>query len=165
MCIRDRHDIVRVRAFKFYIDGKCIGQQRAWNVINDPDILNTIYPLGYAVLTRLPPKSNLNYEITAVGFNGVESQPISTNLVTYLEPTVELLDIGIIDTNWIVYEEFAYIYYYLSMSRQEYQQYLSDGNFVWMTVEMCCDENQRLCLLYTSPSPRDLSTSRMPSSA
>ena len=138
------HDIVRVRAFKFYIDGKCIGQQRAWNVINDPDILNTIYPLGYAVLTRLPPKSNLNYEITAVGFNGVESQPISTNLVTYLEPTVELLDVGIIDTNWIVYEEFAYIYYYLSMSRQEYQQYLSEGNFVWMTVEMCCDENQRL---------------------
>ena len=138
------HDIVRVRAFKFYIDGKCIGQQRAWNVVNDSDILNTIYPLGYAVLTRLPPKSNLNYEITAVGFNGVESQPISTNLVTYLEPTVELLDIGIIDTNWIVYEEFAYIYYYLSMSGQEYQQYLSEGNFVWMTVEMCCDENQRL---------------------
>ena len=27
------------------------------------------------------------------------------------------------------------------------------------------DENIRICLLYTSPSPRDLSTSRMPSSA
>ena len=26
-------------------------------------------------------------------------------------------------------------------------------------------EHQNLCLLYTSPSPRDLSTSRMPSSA
>ena len=26
-------------------------------------------------------------------------------------------------------------------------------------------ENQDICLLYTSPSPRDLSTSRMPSSA
>ena len=138
------HDIVRVRAFKFYIDGKCIGQQRAWNIIDDSDILNTVYPLGYAVLTKLPPKSNLNYEITAVGFNGVESQPISTTLVTYLEPTIELLDIGIVDTNWIVYDEFAYIYYYLSMSKQEYQQYLSQENFVWMTVEMCCDENQRL---------------------
>ena len=138
------HDIVRVRAFKFYIDGKCIGQQRAWNIINDPDILNTIYPLGYAVLTRLPPESNLNYEVTAVGFNGNESQSISTNLVTYLEPTVELLDIGVVETNWIVYDEFAYIYYYLSMSRQEYQQYISEENFVWMTVEMCCDENQRL---------------------
>ena len=138
------HDLVRVRAFKFYIDGKCIGQQRAWNIIDDSDILNTIYPLGYAVLTKLPSKSNLNYEITAVGFNGVESQPISTTLVTYLEPTIELLDIGIVDTNWIVYDEFAYIYYYLSMSKQEYQQYLSQENFVWMTVEMCCDENQRL---------------------
>ena len=138
------HDVVRVRAFKFYIDGKCIGQQRAWNIIDDSDILNTVYPLGYAVLTKLPPKSNLNYEITAVGFNGVESQPISTTLVTYLEPTIELLDIGIVDTNWIVYNEFAYIYYYISMSKQEYQQYLSQENFVWMTVEMCCDENQRL---------------------
>ena len=28
-----------------------------------------------------------------------------------------------------------------------------------------CDEECRPCLLYTSPSPRDLSTSRMPSSA
>ena len=138
------YDIVKVRAFKFYIDGKCIGQQRAWNIINDADILNTVYPLGYAVLTRLPPKSNLNFEITAVGFNGNESLPISTNLVTYLEPTVQLLDIGVVDTNWIVYDEFAYIYYYLSMSRQEYQRYISEENFVWMTVEMCCDENQRL---------------------
>ena len=29
--------------------------------------------------------------------------------------------------------------------------------------ELC--EQARICLLYTSPSPRDLSTSRMPSSA
>ena len=27
------------------------------------------------------------------------------------------------------------------------------------------DEGYKVCLLYTSPSPRDLSTSRMPSSA
>ena len=27
------------------------------------------------------------------------------------------------------------------------------------------DKQDRICLLYTSPSPRDLSTSRMPSSA
>ena len=27
------------------------------------------------------------------------------------------------------------------------------------------DEGMKICLLYTSPSPRDLSTSRMPSSA
>ena len=28
-----------------------------------------------------------------------------------------------------------------------------------------CGHHNRICLLYTSPSPRDLSTSRMPSSA
>ena len=28
-----------------------------------------------------------------------------------------------------------------------------------------CDRRLKICLLYTSPSPRDLSTSRMPSSA
>ena len=28
-----------------------------------------------------------------------------------------------------------------------------------------CEEVDKVCLLYTSPSPRDLSTSRMPSSA
>jgi hypothetical protein len=137
-------EIARVRAFKFYIDGKCIGQQKAWNIIEDTGVLNSIYLLTYAVIANLPPDSDLTYEIIAIGFNGNESQPVTTTLVTYLEPTVELLDIGVINTNWIVYDEFAYIYYYLSMSRQEYQQYVSDGNLVWMTVEMCCDENQRL---------------------
>ena len=32
-------------------------------------------------------------------------------------------------------------------------------------VNISNDEVNKLCLLYTSPSPRDLSTSRMPSSA
>ena len=31
--------------------------------------------------------------------------------------------------------------------------------------DFLCTYRQRPCLLYTSPSPRDLSTSRMPSSA
>eukprot|EP00829_Urostomides_striatus_P001184 TRINITY_DN11397_c0_g1_i2.p1 TRINITY_DN11397_c0_g1~~TRINITY_DN11397_c0_g1_i2.p1 ORF type:complete len:129 (-),score=38.56 TRINITY_DN11397_c0_g1_i2:15-401(-) len=33
------------------------------------------------------------------------------------------------------------------------------------TLASNCDKKQENCLLYTSPSPRDLSTSRMPSSA
>ena len=37
----------------------------------------------------------------------------------------------------------------------------SDGGAILIGV----DEQGRACLLYTSPSPRDLSTSRMPSSA
>ena len=35
---------------------------------------------------------------------------------------------------------------------------------LWMVLEEVYMENV-ICLLYTSPSPRDLSTSRMPSSA
>ena len=36
--------------------------------------------------------------------------------------------------------------------------------WVWLSYYNCYTHNQS-CLLYTSPSPRDLSTSRMPSSA
>ena len=36
---------------------------------------------------------------------------------------------------------------------------------IWNTDGMPINSNDELCLLYTSPSPRDLSTSRMPSSA
>ena len=38
------------------------------------------------------------------------------------------------------------------------------ANFSWLVKELFTQE-PRICLLYTSPSPRDLSTSRMPSSA
>ena len=38
------------------------------------------------------------------------------------------------------------------------KRYTLDGDFPWNTAGL-------ICLLYTSPSPRDLSTSRMPSSA
>ena len=34
---------------------------------------------------------------------------------------------------------------------------------VW--IDDCVELSRYICLLYTSPSPRDLSTSRMPSSA
>ena len=45
----------------------------------------------------------------------------------------------------------------------EDQHYLRfNGGRVRQTTHV---RQQRLCLLYTSPSPRDLSTSRMPSSA
>ena len=42
-----------------------------------------------------------------------------------------------------------------------------DRTCSWCKLDRVCDELERVsyCLLYTSPSPRDLSTSRMPSSA
>ena len=42
-------------------------------------------------------------------------------------------------------------------------QTLWDGR--WQGVDLSAQHNVQACLLYTSPSPRDLSTSRMPSSA
>ena len=43
------------------------------------------------------------------------------------------------------------------------------GDYSNKSIYECADEwvakGHKICLLYTSPSPRDLSTSRMPSSA
>ena len=39
------------------------------------------------------------------------------------------------------------------------------SNLPGSIAEVALPEGQHVCLLYTSPSPRDLSTSRMPSSA
>ena len=41
------------------------------------------------------------------------------------------------------------------------EEYIAD----WRRSTIDVLENTYICLLYTSPSPRDLSTSRMPSSA
>ena len=46
--------------------------------------------------------------------------------------------------------------------------YIDEAIYAWPPgdeVELGMDVMIRTCLLYTSPSPRDLSTSRMPSSA
>ena len=43
---------------------------------------------------------------------------------------------------------------------------LGDGNgLIYTALQEAFLTNVKVCLLYTSPSPRDLSTSRMPSSA
>ena len=42
---------------------------------------------------------------------------------------------------------------------------LGAPDIVMLTLTEFADQTHRICLLYTSPSPRDLSTSRMPSSA
>ena len=54
------------------------------------------------------------------------------------------------------------------MSLSEYDMYI-DGSFVGaehnQRFESLNPENNQPCLLYTSPSPRDVEESRMPSSA
>ena len=47
---------------------------------------------------------------------------------------------------------------------QNFQNSLEDGFYLWVFHAQKCSW-MLICLLYTSPSPRDLSTSRMPSSA
>ena len=51
--------------------------------------------------------------------------------------------------------------------KEEIVKFLNDGGKLIFTYKcsMCGKVNDYICLLYTSPSPRDLSTSRMPSSA
>ena len=47
-----------------------------------------------------------------------------------------------------------------------YTYSISKGLFAGISIEgTVINERNSVCLLYTSPSPRDLSTSRMPSSA
>ena len=46
-----------------------------------------------------------------------------------------------------------------------YDEMLRDSNVVMLGEDIVGGMGTEGCLLYTSPSPRDLSTSRMPSSA
>ena len=54
--------------------------------------------------------------------------------------------------------------YYL-IKNFKFKNFDESLNFVNKVGEIAEQENHHPCLLYTSPSPRDLSTSRMPSSA
>ena len=59
------------------------------------------------------------------------------------------------------------VYAYLRnlYSSRKIEQALQENiHFMWLSGQSTPDHNT-ICLLYTSPSPRDLSTSRMPSSA
>ena len=52
----------------------------------------------------------------------------------------------------------------ITSTPEDLSEKLSIGGFEVESLEDC-SKNVNGCLLYTSPSPRDLSTSRMPSSA
>ena len=53
----------------------------------------------------------------------------------------------------------------VQVSEEEIRGYYDDNAIRFMSEETVEIEYLEICLLYTSPSPRDLSTSRMPSSA
>ena len=58
---------------------------------------------------------------------------------------------------------------YVELHRNIYEKYSGEegasGDEDGCHAEYCSDMNEISCLLYTSPSPRDSSPSRMPSSA
>ena len=53
------------------------------------------------------------------------------------------------------------VFVHASAVREAGLRFLNEGDEITFEVE----DGEKGCLLYTSPSPRDLSTSRMPSSA
>jgi hypothetical protein len=136
-------DVWKTRAFNVYVDGNCVATQKAWNIKEGDGnlLMSQIDLITYAVIGRLPSMADVEVEVRAVGFNGVESEGEKGIIRTFLEPDVSLIDIGVIDTNWIVYGEFAYIYYHLSTTKQEYESYKASGNTFYLQVKMCCDEN------------------------
>ena len=136
-----------VKSFNFYVNGECVATQRAWNIIEgefDKNPVSTIDQITYAILGRLPQLSDVNVEVRAVGFNNVESEPDFGTFRTFLEPQVTLYDIGLIDTKWIVYGEYAYVYYHISTTRAEYENYNQSGNTFYLQVKMCCNEEGRV---------------------
>ena len=136
-------DYYKTRAFNIYINGDCVATQRAWNIKEGDgnSLVSQVDIITYAVIGRLPSMADVEVEVRAVGFNGVESEGEKGIIRTYLEPQVSLIDLGVIDTNWIVYGEFAYIYYHLSTTKQEYESYKASGNDFYLQARMCCDEN------------------------
>ena len=136
-------DAWKTRAFNIYVNGNCVATQKAWNIREGDgnSLMSQIDLITYAVIGRLPSMSDVEVEVRAVGFNGVESDGEIGIIRTFLEPDVSLIDIGVIDTNWIVYGEFAYIYYHLSTTKQEYESYKASGNTFYLQTKMCCDEN------------------------
>ena len=136
-------DVWKTRAFNIYVNGNCVATQKAWNIKEGDGnlLMSQIDLITYAVIGRLPSMADVEVEVRAVGFNGVESEGEKGIIRTFLEPDVSLIDIGVIDTNWIVYGEFAYIYYHLSTTKQEYESYKASGNTFYLQAKMCCDEN------------------------
>ena len=136
-------DAWKTRAFNIYVNGNCVATQKAWNIKegDGKSLMSQVDLITYAVIGRLPSMADVEVEVRAVGFNGVESDGEIGIIRTFLEPDVSLIDIGVVDTNWIVYGEFAYIYYHLSTTRQEYESYKASGNTFFLQAKMCCDEN------------------------
>ena len=76
-----------------------------------------------------------------------------------------LVEVGLLDEGH-GYEELTVVWEYVDQGIHIQEIYDNDsGDVLWRLPASWKDDDHLSCLLYTSPSPRDLSTSRMPSSA
>ena len=81
----------------------------------------------------------------------------SFNLMQEIEPnSVDLIFTSVPDMNDLGIKDITEYEDFISLAMVKFEHLISDTGF----VAMC-----QTCLLYTSPSPRDATLSRMPSSA
>ena len=94
-------DAWKTRAFNIYVNGNCVATQKAWNIKegDGKSLMSQVDLITYAVIGRLPSMADVEVEVRAVGFNGVESDGEIGIIRTFLEPDVSLIDIGVVDTN------------------------------------------------------------------
>ena len=93
--------------------------------------------LGYIGLPTAVVMANSGLEVTGVDVNAANVEKINRGEVTIIEPGLE----------------------------DELKKALDSGRFSASTEQVHADAYIIACLLYTSPSPRDATLSRMPSSA
>ena len=100
-------------------------------------------------------------DITELIYRGCRFN-IHDGILGYVHPTIGWFMVAtfnyddkqdIIESIQWVLDEYGTNYTYMVLDREEYEEQAG-----WLSLG-------ETCLLYTSPSPRDLSTSRMPSSA
>lgn len=138
--LNTREDVIKTKSFRIYANGDCISEQQSWNPAIDDDGKNDVAYVNSALIYNLPEESIVNVQVKAVGFNGVESDPLEIEVKTYREPRKNILTAGIVDSGMIVFGEYAYVYYGLDLSKPEYD---SGQNNTRIYAMLCCDENNK----------------------
>lgn len=156
--LNTREDTLKTKSFRFYSDGRCIGEQQSWNPAIGEDGINDVAIVNSALIYNLPQDTIVNFQVRAVGFNQVESEPLEINVRTYREPKRNIMTAGVVDSGMVVFGEYAYIYYGLDLTKAAYDAGESNTRIYAM---LCCDEKDKDYLVASSfvPIPNSSSCS------
>ena len=135
--LNTREDTIKTKSFRIYADGKCIGEQQSWNPAIGEDGKNDVAIVNSALIYNLPQETNINFQVRAVGFNEVESEPLEINVRTYREPRRNIVTAGVVDSGMVVFGEYAYIYYGLDLTKADYD---TGENNTIIYAMLCCNE-------------------------